>query len=53
MPVGGTLTLKVKLLVPSVLLLHVCAQPGAVPDQVGANTLWASKLYIVLIYIVS
>uniref|UniRef100_A0A3Q1ISV6 Uncharacterized protein n=1 Tax=Anabas testudineus TaxID=64144 RepID=A0A3Q1ISV6_ANATE len=33
-PAGDTLTLKAKLPVPSVLLIHVCAQPRAVPDQV-------------------
>lgn len=34
-PAGGTLTLKAKLSVPSVLLVHVCAQPKAAPDQVN------------------
>ncbi|XP_041792468.1 alpha-L-iduronidase isoform X2 [Chelmon rostratus] len=34
-PAGDTLTLKVKLSLPSVLLVHVCAQPKAVPDQVN------------------
>ncbi|XP_029017214.1 alpha-L-iduronidase isoform X2 [Betta splendens] len=34
-PAGDTLTLKAKLPVPSVLLIHVCAQPKAVPDQVS------------------
>lgn len=34
-PPGDTLTLKAKLAVPSVLLIHVCAQPRAVPDQVN------------------
>uniref|UniRef100_A0A7N9AUL9 Alpha-L-iduronidase n=1 Tax=Mastacembelus armatus TaxID=205130 RepID=A0A7N9AUL9_9TELE len=33
-PAGDTLTLKAKLSVPSVLLIHVCAQPKAVPGQV-------------------
>ncbi|XP_067378044.1 alpha-L-iduronidase [Channa argus] len=34
-PVGDTLTLTAKLPVPSVLLIHVCAQPKAMPDQVN------------------
>ncbi|XP_041855330.1 alpha-L-iduronidase isoform X3 [Melanotaenia boesemani] len=34
-PVGNSLTLKSKLSVPSILLIHVCAQPKAVPDQVN------------------
>ncbi|XP_066566970.1 alpha-L-iduronidase isoform X2 [Amia ocellicauda] len=33
-PSEGSLTLKAELPVPSVLLIHVCAQPGAPPDQV-------------------
>ncbi|KAM4576977.1 alpha-L-iduronidase isoform 1-T1 [Odontesthes bonariensis] len=34
-PAGDSLTLKAKLSVPSVLLIHVCAQPKSVPDQVN------------------
>uniref|UniRef100_A0A8C6ULE9 Alpha-L-iduronidase n=1 Tax=Neogobius melanostomus TaxID=47308 RepID=A0A8C6ULE9_9GOBI len=34
-PLGDTLTLKAKLPVPSVLLIHVCAQPKPAPDQVN------------------
>ncbi|CAG5920346.1 unnamed protein product [Menidia menidia] len=34
-PPGDTLTLKVRLSVPSVFLIHVCAQPKAAPDQVN------------------
>uniref|UniRef100_A0A8C4GPI2 Alpha-L-iduronidase n=1 Tax=Dicentrarchus labrax TaxID=13489 RepID=A0A8C4GPI2_DICLA len=34
-PEGDTLTLKARLSVPSVLLVHVCAQPKAAPDQVN------------------
>uniref|UniRef100_A0A3Q3WW67 Uncharacterized protein n=1 Tax=Mola mola TaxID=94237 RepID=A0A3Q3WW67_MOLML len=34
-PAGDTLTLKARLPVPSVLLVHVCARPEAVPDQVS------------------
>ncbi|KAM3867981.1 alpha-L-iduronidase [Diretmus argenteus] len=34
-PTGDTLTLKAKLSVPSVLLIHVCSQPKATPDQVN------------------
>ncbi|XP_028270094.1 alpha-L-iduronidase isoform X2 [Parambassis ranga] len=34
-PAGDTLTLKAKLCLPSVLLIHVCAQPKGVPDQVN------------------
>uniref|UniRef100_A0A8D3BAU0 Alpha-L-iduronidase n=1 Tax=Scophthalmus maximus TaxID=52904 RepID=A0A8D3BAU0_SCOMX len=37
-PAGDTLTVKAKLPVPSVLLVHVCAQPEAAPDQVSINT---------------
>ncbi|KAM9393941.1 alpha-L-iduronidase [Pholidichthys leucotaenia] len=34
-PAGDTLTLKAKLSLPSVLLIHVCARPKADPDQVN------------------
>lgn len=34
-PAGDTLTLKVKLSLPSVLLVHVCARPKAEPEQVN------------------
>ncbi|XP_056146340.1 alpha-L-iduronidase isoform X2 [Lampris incognitus] len=34
-PTGDTLTLKARLLVPAVLLIHICAKPKAVPDQVN------------------
>uniref|UniRef100_A0A1A8BVK0 Iduronidase, alpha-L n=1 Tax=Nothobranchius kadleci TaxID=1051664 RepID=A0A1A8BVK0_NOTKA len=34
-PAGDTLTLKAKLPVPSILLVHICAQPRAGPDQVN------------------
>ncbi|KAA8592734.1 hypothetical protein FQN60_018189 [Etheostoma spectabile] len=34
-PAADSLTLKAKLSVPSVLLIHVCARPKAVPDQVN------------------
>ena len=34
-PAGDTLTLDLKLSLPSVLLVHVCAKPRAVPDQVS------------------
>lgn len=34
-PAGETLTLKTRLPVPSVLLVHVCARPKAEPDQVS------------------
>ncbi|XP_010901111.2 alpha-L-iduronidase [Esox lucius] len=34
-PTEGVLTLQAKLSVPSVLLIHVCAQPKAIPDQVN------------------
>lgn len=34
-PPGDTLTLKTKLSVPSVLLIHICAQPKSAPDQVN------------------
>ncbi|XP_076126229.1 alpha-L-iduronidase isoform X1 [Alosa pseudoharengus] len=34
-PDGGGLTLKANLPIPSVLLIHVCAKPSAVPGQVN------------------
>lgn len=34
-PAGDTLTLRAKLSLPSVLLVHVCARPKAAPDQVS------------------
>ncbi|XP_018613848.2 alpha-L-iduronidase [Scleropages formosus] len=34
-PSEGTLTLKVELPVPAVLLVHVCARPKATPEQVN------------------
>ncbi|CAL8250420.1 unnamed protein product [Boreogadus saida] len=34
-PAGDTLTLDLKLSLPSVLLVHMCAKPRAVPDQVN------------------
>lgn len=34
-PAGGTLTLKARLSLPSVLLVHVCARPKATPSQVS------------------
>ncbi|KAK7933950.1 hypothetical protein WMY93_004846 [Mugilogobius chulae] len=34
-PPGDTLTVKAKLSLPSVLLIHVCAQSKAAPDQVN------------------
>lgn len=34
-PAGDTLTLKAELSLPSVLLIHVCARPKAVPGQVN------------------
>ncbi|XP_067083784.1 alpha-L-iduronidase [Osmerus mordax] len=50
-PVGGTLTLKVKLLVPSVVLLHVCAQPGTVPGQVnGLRFIGITKGQVLVIW---
>ncbi|XP_043917055.1 alpha-L-iduronidase [Protopterus annectens] len=33
-PEGGTLNVKVKLPVPSVYLIHICAKPQLAPDQV-------------------
>ncbi|KAG7268469.1 hypothetical protein CRUP_016903, partial [Coryphaenoides rupestris] len=34
-PAGDSLTLELKLALPSVLLVHVCARPRAVPEQVN------------------
>lgn len=48
-PAGDTLTLKAKLSVPSVLLIHVCAQPKAVPDQVSTDTRQPRLVRITLI----
>lgn len=33
-PEGGILTLKQDFPVPSVFLIHICARPSSVPDQV-------------------
>lgn len=50
-PAGDTLTLKAKLCVPSVLLIHVCAQPKAVPDQVnGLRFIRLTKAQVLIVW---
>ncbi|XP_047237082.1 alpha-L-iduronidase isoform X2 [Girardinichthys multiradiatus] len=50
-PAGDTLSLKAKLSLPSVLLVHVCAQPEAVPDQVnGLRFIRITKGQVLIIW---
>ncbi|KAM4617057.1 alpha-L-iduronidase [Polymixia lowei] len=50
-PAADTLTLKVKLSLPSVFLIHVCAQPKAVPDQVnGLRFIKITKGQVLIIW---
>ncbi|XP_012707580.3 alpha-L-iduronidase [Fundulus heteroclitus] len=50
-PAGDTLTLKAKLPLPSVLLVHVCAQPDAAPDQVnGLRFIRITKGQVLIIW---
>nr|XP_046242525.1 alpha-L-iduronidase [Scatophagus argus] len=50
-PAGDTLTLKVKLSLPSVLLVHVCAQPKAEPGQVnGLRFIRITKGQVLIIW---
>ncbi|KAG8012247.1 Alpha-L-iduronidase [Nibea albiflora] len=50
-PAGDTLTLKARLSVPSVLLVHVCARPKAVPDQVnGLRFIGITKGQVLIIW---
>uniref|UniRef100_A0A3Q0SML2 Alpha-L-iduronidase n=1 Tax=Amphilophus citrinellus TaxID=61819 RepID=A0A3Q0SML2_AMPCI len=50
-PAGDTLILKAKLPVPSVLLIHVCARPKSVPDQVnGLRFIGITKGQVLIIW---
>ncbi|KAK2837635.1 hypothetical protein Q5P01_014847 [Channa striata] len=50
-PAGDTLTLTAKLPVPSVLLIHVCAQPKATPDQVnGLHFIRITKGQVLIVW---
>lgn len=50
-PAGDTLTLKAGLSVPSVLLIHVCAQPKTPPDQVnGLRFIRITKGQVLIIW---
>ncbi|XP_077571474.1 alpha-L-iduronidase [Stigmatopora nigra] len=50
-PEGDTLTLKAKLQVPSVLLIHLCARPKAVPNQVnGLRFIRITKGQVLIIW---
>nr|XP_057926141.1 alpha-L-iduronidase isoform X1 [Doryrhamphus excisus] len=50
-PAGDTLTLKARLCVPSVLLIHICARPKAVPNQVnGLRFIKITKGQVLIIW---
>ncbi|XP_057688975.1 alpha-L-iduronidase isoform X2 [Corythoichthys intestinalis] len=50
-PRGGTLTLKARLQIPSVLLIHVCARPKAAPNQVsGLRFIRITKGQVLIIW---
>ncbi|XP_024908734.1 alpha-L-iduronidase isoform X2 [Cynoglossus semilaevis] len=50
-PVGEPLTLKARLPVPSVLLVHVCARPTAAPDQVnGLRFIKVTKGQVLIVW---
>ncbi|KAJ3607295.1 hypothetical protein NHX12_025605 [Muraenolepis orangiensis] len=50
-PAGDTLTLGLKLSLPSVLLVHVCARPRAVPEQVnGLRFIKITKGQVLIIW---
>nr|XP_015195539.1 PREDICTED: alpha-L-iduronidase [Lepisosteus oculatus] len=50
-PSEGSLTLKVELPIPSVHLIHVCAQPQAAPDQVtGVAFLTVTKGQVLILW---
>ncbi|XP_031599524.1 alpha-L-iduronidase isoform X1 [Oreochromis aureus] len=50
-PAGDSLILKAKLPVPSVLLIHVCARPKGVPDQVnGLRFIRITKGQVLIIW---
>lgn len=48
-PDEGSLTLKANLPVPSVLLIHVCAKPSAVPSQVCLISKVCTLLSLILL----
>ncbi|XP_070992264.1 alpha-L-iduronidase [Oncorhynchus clarkii lewisi] len=50
-PAEGILTMWAKLCVPSVLLIHVCAQPKATPDQVnGLRFISITKSQVMIVW---
>ncbi|XP_029619149.1 alpha-L-iduronidase isoform X2 [Salmo trutta] len=50
-PAEGILTMRAKLYVPSVLLIHVCAQPKATPDQVnGLRFISITKSQVMIVW---
>ncbi|XP_075879171.1 alpha-L-iduronidase isoform X2 [Nelusetta ayraudi] len=50
-PAGGALTLKVRLSLPSVLLVHVCARPEAAPGQVsGLRFIGVTRGQVLLVW---
>lgn len=50
-PAEGILTMWAKLYVPSVLLIHVCAQPKATPDQVnGLRFISITKSQVMIVW---
>uniref|UniRef100_A0A8C2XMA7 Alpha-L-iduronidase n=1 Tax=Cyclopterus lumpus TaxID=8103 RepID=A0A8C2XMA7_CYCLU len=51
LPAADTLTLKAKLSVPSVLLVHVCARPKVEPDQInGLHFIRITKGQVLIIW---
>ncbi|KAM3610942.1 uncharacterized protein V6R79_010971 [Siganus canaliculatus] len=50
-PEGDTLTVKVQLALPSVLLVHVCARPRTAPDQVsGLRFIWVTRGQVLVVW---
>ncbi|XP_041091162.1 alpha-L-iduronidase-like [Polyodon spathula] len=50
-PSSGTLTLKAELPVPSLFLVHICAQPKVPPDQItGLNIMSLTKRQVVIVW---
>ncbi|XP_051498933.1 alpha-L-iduronidase isoform X2 [Apus apus] len=51
LPEGGILTLKQDLPVPSVFLIHICARPRSVPDQVtGVRLIPLTKGQVIVLW---
>ncbi|XP_025954395.1 alpha-L-iduronidase isoform X2 [Dromaius novaehollandiae] len=50
-PEGGVLTLKQDFVVPSVFLIHICARPRSVPDQVtGVRLIPLTKGQVIVLW---